>query len=189
MHWHKSCRSYGYQDYINPLRLLNQCSIRPQYGDLINQRFQYLNRIDLTWFSFIAESKYLALLIISKKRPLLVSVWSGGNIGFHPPAATNPMSTSVFSVIATSSATTAATKAPPRGVLHYYLENEMKRSFDLLHFQVVQDWPICHNFREIVLMSIWSGHIRSTCCKPRTSVPQQELLNWSGIPHFLIISG
>ena len=53
-------------------------------GDLSGWCFQYIDRIDITWFRLIVKIKYLALLIVYKKRPLLVSILSGGNIVFFP---------------------------------------------------------------------------------------------------------
>ena len=64
-------------------------------GNLGDWRFQYIDRIDLAWFNFIVESKNHALLIVAKKRLLLVSEWSGGDIGFFPLPPPPPLPPSI----------------------------------------------------------------------------------------------
>ena len=149
-------------------------------------RFQYLNRIDLAWFRFIVESKYLALLIVAKKRSFLIIVWYGGNIWFCSPAATTSTSTSNSSEAATSSAATEASSvASATTTLRMKCRELLTSALPMLY----KTGQICCHFWEIILMSIRTVHKIFTCYKPGKVVSWQELMNCSGIPHFLIIPG
>ena len=149
-------------------------------GDLGNWWLQYLDRIYLARFSFIVEIKDLALLIIAKKRPLLVSVWYGGNIGFCPPAVTTPTSVLASSSVATASAATSMTKFSPVASTTTTLCMKCR---DLLAFSLAVFYKTgqkCRRFRKIVLMIILNGNKRFTCYKPDKFNARKEILNWYG---------